>query len=165
MLVILEGCDGVGKTTLANLLKPVLGAEIVHCTTQTPNTFEFFDALIYSAREKNIIVDRFCYSQFVYQEETNIPLAMYKLHPIDEPERYVKDSWEALRYLEMNMLQDGVRLIYVTADAETISKRLCEREETADIYTILQGYEDLWKRTLIQPIRYVTQTLYTSYQR
>lgn len=157
MLVILEGCDGAGKTALANLLKPILGAEIVHCTAQTPNTFEFFDALIYSAREKNIIVDRFCYSQFVYQEEEDRPMALYK--PNDcwgDKDRYVEDSWEALGRLEMNMLQADVRLIYVTADAKTIYERLRERGETAEVYTILQGYDDLWKRTLIQPIRYVT---------
>lgn len=157
MLVILEGCDGAGKTALANLLKPIFGAEIVHCTTQTPNTFEFFDALIYSAREKNIIVDRFCYSQFVYQEEEDRPMALYK--PNDcwgDKDRYVEDSWEALGRLEMNMLQADVKLIYVTADAKTIYERLRERGETAEVYTILQGYDDLWKRTLIQPIRYVT---------
>lgn len=157
MLVILEGCDGAGKTALANLLKPILGAEIVHCTTQTPNTFEFFDALVYSAREKNIIVDRFCYSQFVYQEETDRPMALYK--PNDcwgNKDRYVEDSWEALSRLEMNMLQAVVKLIYVTADAETIFERLRERGETANVCDILQGYEDLWERTLIQPIRYVT---------
>lgn len=156
MLIILEGCDATGKTTLANLLKPVLGAEIVHCTTQTPNTYGFFSNLIYASREKNIIVDRFCYSQFAYQEEDNRPLAMYKLHPIDEPERYVEDSWEALRYLEMEMLRSDVKLIYVTADVNTLYERLNERGETVNICEILQGYNDLWKKTLIQPIWYKT---------
>lgn len=157
MLIILEGCDATGKTTLANLLKPVLGAEIVHCTTQTPNTYGFFSNLIYASREKNIIVDRFCYSQFAYQEEADRPLAMYKLHPIDEPERYVEDSWEALRYLEMEMLRSDVKLIYCYTDAGVIAERMIVRgEDPIAIDEILCGYRDLWKKTLIQPIWYKT---------
>ena len=40
MLFVLEGCDGSGKTTVAKHLKNILpAAEIVHCTTDTPNDY------------------------------------------------------------------------------------------------------------------------------
>lgn len=157
MLIIIEGCDGTGKTTLANMLKPLLGAEIVHCTTQTPNTYDFFDAIIHASLERNIIVDRFCYSQFAYQGEEDRPLNMHKVYPIDEHERYVEDSYEALQRLEVAMLHADVKLIYCTTTVNNICERIYDRgEKPIPVEDILNKYEDLWKRTLIQPIRYAT---------
>ena len=111
MLIILEGCDGTGKTTLANMLKPLLGAEIVHCTTQTPNTYGFFNNIIYAAQKKHIIVDRFCYSQFVYQEEEDRPLALHEIYPLDGDRRFVENSYESLARLEIDMLQADMCLL------------------------------------------------------
>ena len=161
MLIIIEGCDGTGKTTLANMLKPLLGAEIVHCTTQTPNTYGFFNNIIYAAQKKHIIVDRFCYSQFVYQEEEDRPLALHEIYPLDGDRRFVENSYESLARLEIDMLQADTKLIYVSADTETIHRRLSARDseiplDNFTIEDIKAKYEDLWKRTLIQPIRYVT---------
>lgn len=157
MLIALEGCDATGKTTLAKLLAKLYNAEIVHCTTETPNTFAFFDSLIYAANNKNIICDRFCYGQFVYQDEGDRPLAGYKLHPINEHERYVDDSWEALRMLEIDMLTNDVKVIYTWANPNTIADRMISRgENPKDVGRILRGYEDLWSRTLIQPVVFKT---------
>ena len=156
MLIILEGCDGTGKTTLAKLLSRVMDAEIIHCTTQTPNTFSFFESIVYASREKNIIVDRFCYGQYVYQDEFDRPMSYMTLGEFTDNERPVEDSWEALTRLELMMINYGVKLIYVTADTDTIYKRLAFRGETADVEDILAKYEALWKRTLIQPIYFST---------
>lgn len=59
MLIVLEGCDGSGKTTLAKMLATLFDASIVHCTTKTPNDYEYFRRIIESSKTKNIIADRF----------------------------------------------------------------------------------------------------------
>lgn len=157
MLYVIEGCDATGKTTLAKLLARLYNAEVVHCTTETPNTDVFFEGLIYAAEHRNIICDRFCYSQFVYQDEGDRPLATHKLYPVGGEERYVDNSWEALRELEMSMLNHGVKVIYTWANPNTIVDRMISRgENPASITGILKGYEELWKHTLIQPIRFRT---------
>lgn len=157
MLIALEGCDATGKTTLAQLLAKLYNAEVVHCTTETPNTYDFFDSLIYAATDKNIICDRFCYGQFVYQDEGDRPLAMRKSYPLDGDKRYVDKSWETLRMLEMDMLRHGVKVIYTWANPNTIADRMISRgENPKDVGRILKGYEDLWSRTLIQPIVFKT---------
>ena len=157
MLIILEGCDATGKTTLAKLLARLYNAEVVHCTAETPNMYDFFDSLIYAANNKNIICDRFCYGQFVYQDEGDRPLATHAALLVGGESRYVDDSWEALRMLEMSMLRNDVKVIYTWANPNTIADRMISRgENPKDVGRILKGYEDLWSRTLIQPIVFKT---------
>ena len=57
MLIVLEGCDGSGKSTLARSLSRLLDAEIIHCSSTTPNTKEFFEEIIEASRTRNIIAD------------------------------------------------------------------------------------------------------------
>lgn len=138
MLFVLEGCDGSGKTTVARHLKNILpGAEIVHCTTDTPNDFQFFMGLIEAAESRNIIADRFCYGQFVYQtpEERNLT----------EPD---------LMELETEMIARGVRVIHVTASVDEIENRLAFRGEktTLPVGEICDRYLDLFEnKSLIKP--------------
>lgn len=114
MLIILEGCDGTGKTTLAEKFKAKIpDAEIIHCTRETPNTYEYFRDIIKDSRGKAIILDRAMYGQFVYQEEADRPMTK-----------------EQLRMLEnyMNLLSD-VTIYWVTADKKVILSRLESRKE------------------------------------
>lgn len=138
MLFVLEGCDGSGKTTVANNLKNILpDAEIVHCTTDTPNTFEFFADLIEAADHRNIIADRFCYGQFVYQTPE---------------ERHLSDN--DLATLETIMLSHGVRVIHVTAPVEEIKNRLSLRYEDTvlPVAEICDKYLDLFEnKSLMKP--------------
>ena len=113
MLIVLEGCDGSGKSTLAQDLAKILDAEIIHCSAKTPNNKEFFEGIIESSRCKNIIADRFCYGQFVYQPEGERPLG------------YIHD----LNMLELKMLDAGAKVIFVEAPNEIIENRLAAREE------------------------------------
>lgn len=112
MLVVLEGCDGVGKSTLADRLSKVLNAEVIHCNTKTPNDYSFFEQLILASRHKNIIADRFCYGQFVYQEKADRKLTKEQLYG-----------------LEVLMLHENAKVIWVDAKLETIKERLDSREE------------------------------------
>lgn len=137
MLIVLEGCDGSGKTTIADNLKAVLpNAEIVHCTTQTPNDFEFFTQLILAAENRDIIADRFCYGQFVYQSKE---------------ERKLTDK--QLYHLETLMIAQGAKVIHVTAPVSTIENRLGWRQEEPmhPVKEICGRYLDLFERTLIKP--------------
>lgn len=116
MLIVLEGCDGSGKTTLANVLATILDAEIIHCTTKTPNTFCWFDQIIEASKTRNIIADRFCYGQFVYQKPE---------------ERQLSNS--DLYELEVHMVAAGAKVIFVDANTATIMNRLKSRGEVTDL--------------------------------
>lgn len=113
MLIALEGCDGSGKSSVANKLAEVLNAEIIHCTKETPNDMKFFENIIYQARSKNIIADRWCYGQFVYQAPEDRPLK----------------SIDNLALLEDLMFKEGVKLIFVDAPTDVIEARLAARDE------------------------------------
>jgi thymidylate kinase len=113
MLIVLEGCDGSGKTTLAKKLAELLNAEIIHCRQYTPNDYEFFSDIVTTSIHKNIIADRFCYGQYIYQDENDRPLG------------YVHN----LHRLELEMLEAGTKVIFVTATDEEIEDRLSLRRE------------------------------------
>lgn len=137
MLIVLEGCDGSGKTTIANNLKAIMpDAEIIHCTTNTPNTYEFFRSIILASQDRDIIADRFCYGQFVYQTEE---------------ERHLTP--EQLYNLEIGMIAAGAKVIHVTAPVQTIVRRLSWRDEKTmhPVSEITNRYCDLFERTLIKP--------------
>lgn len=137
MLFIFEGCDGTGKTTLAKKLAPILDADIIHCTVETPNDYSFFSEIISASISRNIIADRFCYGQFVYQTEKERKLSQTQLFQ-----------------LEAEMLNAGVKLIYVTADAKDIMDRLISRGETTakPVDDIKAGFVSILKKSILQPI-------------
>lgn len=141
MLYVFEGCDGTGKTTLAKKLAPILDAEIIHCTAETPNDYNFFSEIISASISRNIIADRFCYGQFVYQNEKERNLTQTQLFQ-----------------LEAEMLNAGVKLIYVTAETSEIMDRLISRgEKTAKpVDDIKAGFVSVLTRSILQPIVWKT---------
>lgn len=138
MLFVLEGCDGSGKTTVANHLKSILpDAEIVHCTTDTPNDYEFFKNIIVASQSRHIIADRFCYGQFIYQAPK---------------ERHLSDR--ELTLLETEMIAHSARVIHVAAPIKEIEDRLSLRGEktTLSVSEICDRYIDLFEnKSLIKP--------------
>lgn len=144
MLIVLEGCDGTGKTTLAQMLSQVLHADILHCTTLTPNTFEFFEEIIQASRERNIIADRFCYGQFVYQDGDDRNLTLEQLYS-----------------LEIQMLAAGAKVIHVTASESSIRQRLERRNEitTKPIRHIISGFKAIFKMSLMSITEYDTSAM------
>lgn len=133
MLIVLEGCDGVGKTTLAKSLAYLLDAEIVHCSSKTRNDFWFFEDLIKASDHRNIIADRFCYGQFVYQHKDDRPL----------------ENYHNLNALEISLLEHGAKVVYVTAPLEEIESRLKARGEEVinglSVKEVCEGFEDLFR--------------------
>lgn len=113
MLIVLEGCDGSGKSTLARSLAKILDAEIIHCTSRTPNDKKFFENIIEASKTRNIIADRFCYGQYVYQDKKDRPLGGY----------------DDLNYIETKLLAAGAKVLHVGAPIEEIEERLAARGE------------------------------------
>lgn len=137
MLIVLEGCDGSGKSTIANNLKNLMpDAEVIHCTASTPNDMKFFTDIIKAADCRNIIADRFCYGQFIYQKEHERKL-----------------SRRDLTDLEVLMLEHGVKVVHVTAPVRTIEDRLKLRHEKTplSVNEITQRYIDLFENSLMRP--------------
>lgn len=155
MLYILEGCDGAGKTTVANQLKEILDAEVIHCSQYTPNTASYFLHIADAAEKRNIIADRFCYGQFIYQEEEDRPLAE-KETPISNG----TPALENLHKLESLMLGKGVKVIYVTAPAEVIKDRLALRGESLinglTVEEVLVKYETIKNMSILPWITWNT---------
>lgn len=133
MLIVLEGCDGVGKTTIAKSLALLLDAEIVHCSSKTKNDFRFFFGLIEASKNRNIIADRFCYGQFVYQKSEDRPLRDY----------------HTLNTLETELLKNGAKVVYVQAPPEEIKGRLSSRGEVLinglTVEAVCDRFETLFK--------------------
>lgn len=150
MLIVLEGCDGTGKTTLAKQLATLLNAEIIHCSTKTTNDFEFFANIIEASRQRNIIADRFCYGQFVYQEE--------KDRPLESLNRASKNRM--LYVLETMMLRAGTKVILVKATPEVIRKRLEARGETLinglTVEEVSQKFETVKNESMLTWLEYST---------
>lgn len=133
MLVILEGCDGAGKTTLAKSLAMILDAEIVHCSSKTKNNYMFFLDILRASNHKNIIADRFCYGQFVYQNPEERPLRDY--HTLNE--------------LESKLLMHNAKVVYVQAPIEEIEERLRARGEKVindlNVKEVCERFENLFR--------------------
>lgn len=142
-MIVLEGIDGVGKTTLANLLSKTYDAGIIHATRETPNDWAWFNELMDLARDRNVIMDRSFWGQFVYQ---------------DPEER--KLTWGQLHELEHRLDQEGGKLIYVTATNEDIESRLGARAEVLSrpLYELLEKYTYVMMRAACPVITYNTST-------
>ena len=148
MLIVLEGCDGSGKSTLAQDLAKILDAEVIHCSAKTPNDKEFFESIIDSSRYRNIIADRFCYGQFVYQKEDERPLG--DIHDLNR--------------LELKMLDAGAKVILVVAPNDIIENRLAVRCEKCinglTVSEIQQRFIDVLDNFSIFSNRYIIWDTY-----
>ena len=146
MLIVVEGCDGVGKTTLVNLLSTALDATVIHCSTETPNNWKYFRQWIEESWYENIIADRFFWGQFVYQNP--------------EGEHINKDQ---LHQLEGQLTDNGGKIIWVTAPNEVIQKRLENRGETLinglTIEQVQQRFHNLVRASYAPVYKYDTESL------
>lgn len=109
MKIILEGCDGTGKTTLARLLSDKYGLDICHCTAADPADYEFYKQ---TARKENVIWDRHTIGEIIYPEVFG-----------RIPKIGIEDAKLALHHARLN----GGKVFVLTTDVEEIKRRLEKR--------------------------------------
>ena len=108
MNIVIEGCDGTGKSTIAKHLCERLGLQYWH--ESQPRTFEEYKQMLESG---GFVFDRFCFGQFVY----------------NTPEQQ-KMSLEELKLLLTDVFpKTGTILLYVDAHTDVIINRLLKRGE------------------------------------
>lgn len=109
MKIILEGVDGSGKTTLANILAFKYGLDICHCTQHDPGDYDFYKQ---TARKENVVWDRHTIGELIY------PTIFDRKQKIS-----TEDARLALSYLR----NDGGKVLVLTGDLDIIRNRLIKR--------------------------------------
>lgn len=109
MRIILEGADGAGKTTLANILSFKYGLDICHCTQHDPADFEFYKE---SVRKNNVIWDRHTIGELIYPEIFD---------------RKQQIAVEDARIVLWNAKELGAKIFVLTEDSLLLQKRLLYR--------------------------------------
>ena len=107
MNIIIEGCDGTGKSQVAKHIAETLGMYYWH--ESQPRTKDEYICMLMSG---NIVFDRFCFGQFVY----------------NTPEQR-KMTMEELQSLVKSFKSYNTIVIYVDAHTEAIISRLIARGE------------------------------------
>lgn len=109
MKIILEGCDGTGKTTLAKMLADKYGLDICHCTQADPADYEFYKQ---TARKDNVVWDRHTIGELIY------PFVFG---------RKPKISPENARLVLAYAREAGAKIFILTSGNEEIKRRLIAR--------------------------------------
>lgn len=111
MNIILEGCDGTGKSTIAKHLCQMLGLQYWH--ESQPRTFDEYKQML---EYGGFVFDRFCFGQFVYNSPEQQRMSLEELRTL------VREVFPATQTV----------LILVEAHTEPIIERLIARGEGAE---------------------------------
>lgn len=63
MQIIIEGCDGTGKTTLARKLSVHFNLSYIHLSRKDPTDYIFYQNIF---RKENVVFDRSYISEYIY---------------------------------------------------------------------------------------------------
>lgn len=106
MQLIIEGCDGVGKTTVAEILADKYGCDILHMTRNGPKTIESY---LHRYDQSGLISDRSFICEFIYSSVFN-----------RTSEVTLKCCERLLDYVKMQ----GFKIIIFYCDYDEIMRRL-----------------------------------------
>lgn len=109
MRIILEGCDGVGKTTLAKILAEKYNLDICHCTQRDAADYSFYKE---TTRKDDIIWDRHTIGELIYPEIFG-----------RKQQIGIEDARLVMHYFK----EQGGKAFVLTADDEIIKQRLLAR--------------------------------------
>lgn len=117
MIIVIEGPDGSGKTTLANKIAQQTKYPIIHMTQpkseeERDNMFADYANIIRT--HKNLILDRCWYSEMVYG-------------PIKRDRSAI--SYPNMFSLEEMLAKQGAMIIYATGPKSVLWQRCCKRGE------------------------------------
>lgn len=143
MRIILEGCDGTGKTTLANILAFKYGLDICHCTASDPSDFQFYK---HTVRKDNVIWDRHTIGELIYPE-------IFSREP--------KTSTEDARIVLWNAKELGAKCFVLTERPSVIRERLLTRGNEDP--RILNNIEKINNEFLFYADQYNIPIINTSY--
>ena len=128
MRIIIEGCDGTGKTTLAKLLANEYNLDICHCGREDPCDYDFYKQ---SVRKDNVVWDRHTIGELIY------PKVFDRAQQIG-----TEDARIVISYAKSM----DTKIFILTADLDEIKKRLLIRGgEDMRIYDKLQWINDQFK--------------------
>jgi thymidylate kinase len=131
--LVLEGCDGAGKSTLATRLAREHGFTVIHCprTPDAVNLLQRYQDLL--ARPGRLVLDRCFLSELAYGP-------LYR-----GGSRITWDEARTLAKIVTN--RDGV-FLHLTASAETIRACLLRRDSEAppleEIAVLLEAYQTVF---------------------
>jgi thymidylate kinase len=117
MLWIIEGCDGVGKSTLAHKLKAALGsdAEVRHCSALKRHPLDEYERDLDDSQHHHIIYDRHYLGELVYG-------------PVYRARSEVTPTIQ--RHIEMYLKSRGAVLVLLTQTTDVIIERCRNKGET-----------------------------------
>ena len=109
MRIIVEGADGVGKTTIVNYLAWLFDLEVIHIGSSDPNTYEWYSGLL---EKDNVIFDRHFIGEMIY------PYLFNRKGNLNN------NKFELLYNKAIDL---GYYFLVITADEDTIKQRLLDR--------------------------------------
>lgn len=155
-VIIFEGSDLAGKTTLANLVAKRFESKFVHFGVPGPNTNhvdEFCKAL--ETNPYNTVYDRGCLSDFAYSFKW-----------ITDPNRKPNTAKQLWRGVQM-MKDEKALLILVYAEDHILKKRLKERSDDyiseKELLTAKVNYEIIWESLISYGIQGLARLVVRTY--
>lgn len=109
MRIILEGCDGTGKTTLAKILAERYKLDICHCTQRDAKDYDFY---FQTLRKEDVIWDRHTLGELVYPNIFG-----------REPQLACCEARDIIEAAK----KDGVKIFVLTTDPSILKQRLLSR--------------------------------------
>lgn len=134
MIVLIEGPDGSGKTTIAKILSKQFNLPYVHGTYTDPSTFKFYNEQLAVTKA---VIDRSFISELIYSKV------------LGRKPRINKFEADAL----LRVVEEKCLLIYCDASYELIVDRAFARGEDfvnqEQLKTIYNEYEEYFAKTSV----------------